>query len=430
MDKEFITGQAVILAAGSCSRFWPLNKKHKSLIKIMGKPLIWHVIQALKRAKIKEIVIVQRESRDTETILKEYDLSGIKYVVQEKPTGTGDAILTAEKLINDHFFVLNAERLDIEYYVGPVLEKFKEMKESNEGAILVAGKTSTPWLFGMLEIQGDKVINLIEKPEPGKEPSDLKIVGVYFLPKEFFSYLKRVPSNPYSLEDALLLYAREKDERVVMVDRDTLALKFPWHIFDSNKFLMNRFLKRKISKKAKIAKSAQIEGKVFIGDNVQVFEHAVIRGPCYIGDNCIIGNNSLVREYTNLENNVLIGANAEVARSIFQEGSSIHSGFFGDSIFGQECKIGAGVITGNVRIDRGNIKSVVKGEKIDTGLDSFGVVIGDNAKIGINVSLMPGVLIGSNSVIGPHSLVRKNVEDNTIFYSEFKEVKKTRNEEN
>jgi len=137
-----------------------------------------------------------------------------------------------------------------------------------------------------------------------------------------------------------------------------------------------------------------------------------------------------VREYTNLENNVLIGANAEVARSIFQEGSSIHSGFFGDSIFGQECKIGAGVITGNVRIDRGNIKSMVKGEKIDTGLDSFGVVIGDNVKIGINVSLMPGVLIGSNSVIGPHSLVRKNVEDNTIFYSEFKEVKKTRNEEN
>ena len=92
----------------------------------MGKPLIWHVIQALKRAKIKEIVIVQRESRDTETTLKEYDLSGIKYVVQEKPTGTGDAILTAEKLINDHFFVLNAERLDIEYYVGPVLRSLKK----------------------------------------------------------------------------------------------------------------------------------------------------------------------------------------------------------------------------------------------------------------------------------------------------------------
>ena len=415
--------QAVILAAGSCSRFWPLGNEHKSLIKIMGKPLIWYVIQALKRARIEEIIIVQRETRDIEKELEQYNISGLKYTTQGKPTGTGDAILTTEKLIKDHFFVLNAERLDIEYYVQPVLDKAKEM-ESQQGVVLVAGKTDTPWIFGILEVKKDKVISLIEKPESGKEPSDLKIVGIYFLPKEFFSYLKRVPSNPYSLEDALLLYAKEKDERVVMVNCDTLALKHPWHIFDSNKFLMNRFLKRKISKKAEIDKSAKIEGDVFIGDNVKVFENAVIKGPCYIGDNCIIGNNSLIREYTNLEKDVLIGAGAEVTRSVFQSGVSVHSGFFGDSIFGRGCKIGAGTITGNVRIDRGNIKSVVKGEKIDTGLDSFGVVVGSNTKVGINVSLMPGVFIGSDCVIGPHSLVRKNVEDNKLFYTEFKEVNK------
>ena len=416
--------QAVILSAGASSRFWPLNNGHKSLTKIMGKPLIWYVIQGLKRAKIKEIIIVQRETRDIEKELKQYHISGLKYTTQKKPTGTGDAILTTEKLIKDQFFVLNAERLDIEYYVKPVLKKIKEMKKPKQGVVLVAGKTNTPWLFGMLEVKKDKVIDLIEKPKLGKEPSDLKIVGIYFLPREFFSYLKRIPSNPYSLEKALLVYAKEKDERVVMVNRDTLALKFPWHLFDSNRFLMNRFLKRKISKKAEIDKSAKIKGNVFIGDRVKIFENAIIKGPCYIGDNCIIGNNALIREYTNIEKNVVVGAGAEVARSIFQSGTSVHSGFFGDSILGQGCKIGAGTITGNVRIDRGNIKSVVKGKKIDTGLDSFGIVVGNNTKIGINVSLMPGVFIGSNCIIGPHSLVRKNVEDNTLFYNEFKEVKK------
>ncbi len=420
--------QVVILAAGQSSRFWPLNNEHKSLMKIMGKPLIWHVIKGLERTKrIKEIIIVQGKNKVLEKELKQYKLSQrIKYVVQTKPTGTGDAILKVKKLIKGQFFVLNAERIDIEYYVEPILKKFKEMtagsKEKN-GLILVAGKTNTPWLFGILKVKKDKVIDLIEKPKPGKEPSNLKIVGVYFLPKEFLSYLEKVPSNPYSLEDALLAYAKEKNERVIMVNRDTLALKFPWHIFDSNRFLINRFLESKISKKAKIAKNAKIEGKVFIGDNTRVFENAVIKGPCYIGKNCIIGNNALVREYVNLEDNVLIGANAEVVRSIFQEGVSVHSGFFGDSIFDKDCKIGAGTITANVRLDRGNIKSKVKGEKIDTGLKSFGTIIGQNTKIGIHSSLMPGVLIGSNVLIGPNSLVRKNIENNTLFYSEFKETR-------
>ena len=415
--------QAVILAAGQSSRFWPLNNEHKSLMKIMGKPLIWHVIRGLEKTKrIKEIIIVQDKNRVLEKKLRQYKLSGIKYIVQTKPTGTGDAILKTKRLIKGQFFVLNAERLDVEYYVEPVLKKFKRSKEKNR-LILVAGKTNTPWLFGILKVKKDKVIDLIEKPKPGKEPSNLKIVGVYFLPKEFLSYLEKAPSHPHSLEKALLAYAKEKDERIVMLDRDTLALKFPWHIFDSNRFLINRFLKPKISKKAKIAKSAKIEGKVFIGDNTRVFENAVIKGPCYIGKNCIIGNNALVREYVNLEDNVLIGANAEVVRSVFQEGVSVHSGFFGDSIFDKDCKVGAGTITANVRLDRGNIKSKVKGEKIDTGLKSFGTIVGQNTKIGIHNSLMPGVLIGSNVLIGPNSLVRKNIENNTLFYSEFKEVK-------
>jgi acetyltransferase-like isoleucine patch superfamily enzyme len=114
---------------------------------------------------------------------------------------------------------------------------------------------------------------------------------------------------------------------------------------------------------------------------------------------------------------------AEVTRSIFQENVHIHSGFFGDSIFGKGCRIGAGTVTANVRVDRGEIKSIVEGEKIGTRLNSFGVVIGENSKTGIRVSLMPGVLIGSNCSIGPNSVIFKNIEDSTNFYTKFKEIK-------
>jgi len=417
--------QAIILAAGESSRFWPLNQRHKSLIKIMGRPLIWYTIDSLKKAKIQEIIIVQGRKRDVEKELKEYRLPRIKYVIQEKLTGTGDAILKAEKLIKGQFFVLNAERLDAKDYIKPILNKFKKEKRK---LILLAGKTQTPWFFGILKLKKDKVIGLIEKPKPGKEPSNLKIVGIYFLPKGFFSYLKRVPSHPYSLEDALLLYAKEKDVRVVAIPKETFALKFPWDLFEITKFLMNKILDSKISKLAKIERGAKIEGKVFIGDNVKIFENAVIKGPCYIGNRCIIGNNTLVRDYSNLEDDVLVGTLAEVTRSIFQEDVHCHSGYFGDSIFGEGCEIGAGTITANIRIDRGEIKSVVKGKKIGTGLKSFGCVTGANTKTGIRCSFMPGVFIGSNCVIGPHSVVFENIEDNTTFYTKFKGIKKRKNE--
>jgi len=123
-----------------------------------------------------------------------------------------------------------------------------------------------------------------------------------------------------------------------------------------------------------------------------------------------------------LENNVLIGAFAEVVRSIFQEDVHIHSGYFGDSIFSRGCRIGAGAITANVRIDRGEIK--VGSKKINTGLNSLGVIMGENTKTGIHCSLMPGVLIGSNCIISPNSIVFENIKDNTSFYTEFKRIKK------
>ncbi|MFA4998478.1 MAG: bifunctional sugar-1-phosphate nucleotidylyltransferase/acetyltransferase [Candidatus Paceibacterota bacterium] len=415
--------QAVILAAGENSRFWPLNQTHKSLIKIMGRPLIWYTIEGLKKSGIKNIIIVQGKSKSVEEELKNYDLGAdVKYAIQAEPKGMGDAILKAKDLLEDKFFVLNAERFDADDFIKPILEK---QKSSSAGVVLSGAKTLTPWLFGVLELDGDKAKNIVEKPEKGKEPSDIRVIGVYLLSKEFLSYCQRVPENMYAFEDSLRLYIKEKEVRVVVFDKEPSSLKYPWHLFGAVEYLMDRYLlKTKISKTAKIAKSAVLQGNIHIGENVKVFENAVIKGPCYIGDNSVVGNNILVRHYSNLENNSLIGTNVEIARSIFQEGVHCHSGFFGDSILGKGCRVGAGTVAANVRIDRGEVRAMVKEERIGTGLDSFGFVMGDNSKIGINCSLMPGVLIGSNCLVGPASVIFENIEDNTNFYTEFNVVKK------
>ncbi len=70
-----------------------------------------------------------------------------------------------------------------------------------------------------------------------------------------------------------------------------------------------------------------------------------------------------MRDYSNLEDGTVIGAYAEVACSIFQKNGSTHSGYFGDSIFAESVKIGAGTVTANVRNDRKTIRLTVKGQR-------------------------------------------------------------------
>ena len=400
--------QAVILAAGESSRFWPLNTRNKSLIKIMGKPLIWYTINSLKEAGIKEIIVVQGPKMDIENDLRKYDLGiKIQYVIQAEPKGMGDALFQAKDFLDNKFMLLDVTRFEAGDYLKLFLEK---QEKTGTSLILLGAETASPQFYGIFRLEGDVVKEVVEKPEKGKEPSNIKNVVVQLLPKEFVDYLRRVPEKMYSFEDALSLYAKEKDVRVIMLDNEPPSLKYPWQLFRVTKYLIDKYLKK---------------NEVRIGKNVKVYEGAVIKGPCYIGDNCIIGNNSLIRDYTNLENDCLVGAFAEITRSIFQENVHTHSGYFGDSIFGKGCRVGAGTIVANVRVDRGEISSVVRGEKIGTGLNSLGVVVGENTKIGVNCSLMPGKLVGSNCQIGPGSVVFENIEDNTKYFTEFKGIKKS-----
>jgi bifunctional UDP-N-acetylglucosamine pyrophosphorylase/glucosamine-1-phosphate N-acetyltransferase len=414
--------QAIILAAGESSRFWPLNKTHKSLIKIMGKPLIWYVINGLKEAEIEEIIIVQGPKRDVEERLGGFNFGiEIKYVIQSEPKGMGNALLSAKKLIKGSFLVLNSYHFEAGEISKKALEKY-ELKEKSIEMILFGAETDRPWDYGIIGFNKINnflyVTSITEKPEKGRELSKIKLVGVYILPVRFFGYLDRVSEGYYSFEEAIRLFMTENNNSKpdkpnvtiidILLNEKTPTLKYPWDLFSINKLLMDKYLGDKVEK----------------GENVKIFENAIIKGPCYIGNNCTIGNNSLIREYVNLEDGCMIGANAEITRSIFQEDVHVHSGYFGDSIFSKGCRVGAGTVTANIRIDRGKVNSIIKGEKINTGLNSLGVMVGENTKIGVNCSLMPGKLIGSNCLIGPKTTVSENIEDNTEFFTEIKGIKK------
>lgn len=409
---------AVILAAGESSRFWPLNSRHKSLFYLMGKPILWWNLRGVEKVGIKKVFIVQSSLKDVEKELRKFKFEKLKihYLIQEKPLGTGNALFVAEKFLKEPFFVLNGDVVCSEEILKEMIKKIKKEKKP----CLAGQETKTPWLFGMMKLKKDRILEIVEKPKPPKEPSKIKVVGVYFLEPKYFQYYQRVKKHPYDFEDALSLYMKENEVKLAMIDlpeeKTPAFLKYPWHLFLAREYLFKKFLKEKIEKGVKIAKDVLIEGEVFIGKGTKIFEGAKIKGPCFIGENCTIGTNSLVRDFTNLENQVLIGAFCEVTRSIFESKVTTHSGYFGDTIIDEDTKIGAGTITSNVRLDRGEIFATVKGEKINTFLKSFGAVIGRNTRIGTMVNIMPGRFVGNNCFVGPNSVVFENIPDDSKFF--------------
>lgn len=93
--------QAVILAAGESSRFVPFRYfDHKSLVKILGKPIIAHTIESIKRSGITDVIIVVSQKTGIKDLLGDGKKFGVKitYVVQKKPTGGGEWITFGKKI--------------------------------------------------------------------------------------------------------------------------------------------------------------------------------------------------------------------------------------------------------------------------------------------------------------------------------------------
>ncbi len=406
--------QAVLLAAGESSRFWPLCEgQHKSLFRLMGKPLIQWTLEALERAGMEEILIVQAPTRAIERELKDKKLNlRLSYVVQERPRGMADALRAAQGALEDSFFVLHAHEFTVDRWIEPMRQK---SRETGSKLILAGQRTEEPWKYGVLVLEGDRAVGIIEKPHK-ESPSDVRVVGIYLVPREFLDVLERVDEHPYAYEEALAHYMSAHDVRVVIREEPSPSLKYPWDLFHVTRLLMDEHLQFFRASSARISPLAHIEGEVYLGERVKIFEYAVIKGPCYIGPDCVIGNHALVREYTDLEEGVVIGAHAEVARCLFQEGASTHSGYFGDSIFDRGARAGAGTVTANVKVHRAEIKPVVKGERVSTGLSSLGAMVGAETQLGICTMTMPGVLIGARSFVGPGIVVEENVPSDVQVY--------------
>lgn len=413
--------RAVILAAGEGQRLRPLTyTRPKHMIPVGGKPILEHVINALKASGIEDILIVVNYMAD---VIKEYFGDGskygvkIKYVYQEKISGTAGAIFSAREYINEPFLAINGDTLFSPDAIKLVIDKFCE--ESSD-AVLAAVRISDPREFGVLKVKDGELIDIVEKPSK-EVTGSLVNAGIYVFPTDIFSYIERTKLSERGeleiTESIRLLLSENRRVSVVEISGESwLDIGRPWDLLEANARILAQI---KQSILGDVEEGAHIKGPVFISEGALIRSGSYIEGPVFIGCGSDIGPNCYIRPYTSIGKNVRIGNACEIKNSILMDNVHVgHLSYIGDSIIGENCNLGAGSISANLRFDKKTVKMRVKGEVVDTGRVKLGVVMGDNVLTGVGALFMPGVTIGCNCWIGPNVVVYEDVPSNTILILE------------
>ncbi len=410
----------LFLCGGTGKRMFPLTED-KFLLKFLGKSLLEHQIEVAKEAGLNEFVIVGNPQNITTIKEIAANMAGIRIelAVQEQPLGIANALESASQFLDGEIVVVNPN----DVFDSSAYTALLETHRSNPAFSYIIGyEVSNYFPGGYLVVSEEgELKSIIEKPARGQEPSNLVniLIHLHTEPKRLLEYVAGVQTDRDDAYECALDAAVKDTHRIRAVPYagSWSPIKYPWHIFNVVQYFLDRS-SASISPSAHVSERAVIEGKVIIDDNVRVFENAVIRGPVYIGPNSVIGTNSLVREYSHIGPDCVVGFSTEVKGSYIGEGCWFHINYIGDSIIGEGCSFGANTVLANWRFDEKNISVKIEGKLTESGLDKLGAIVGNNCKTGINASVMPGVKIGPNSVVGSHVCLTDDLEpDRMIIYN-------------
>lgn len=186
------------------------------------------------------------------------------------------------------------------------------------------------------------------------------------------------------------------------------VIKYPWDYLKIIQEIMNNHIfESKISSTAIIPKTTILNGPCIIEDGVEIDEFCKIKGPIFIGKNSFIGMGSLVRNCM-LGANTSIGFNCEIAKCFFSGQADIaHHNVILDSVIGRNVWFGGYSGTANVLLTKKNVKFQIDDNLIDTGVNHFGAVVGNNSAVGAAVIILPGRQIQSDSVIQAGTILGK-----------------------
>lgn len=438
----------IILAAGKGTRM--RSSLPKVLQPLAGRPLLGHVIETAKKLNADNIITIYGHGGDL--VQAAFAEQEIKWVEQAEQLGTGHAVqMTLPVLPQDGVSLILSGDVPC---INPVtLQKLLDAT-AETGIGLVTLTLPDANGYGRIVREQGQIQAIVEHKDASEEQRQIKEIntGIYAVSNaKLHQWLPRLSNDnaqgEYYLTDIVAMaladgmqVASVEPEMAFEVegvnDRVQLAalerqfqafqakqlMQQGVHLIDPSRFALRGNLT--VGTDVCIDINVIIEGDCELGNNVEIGAGCVIKNtkiaagtkvqPYSIFDSAIVGEDTQIGPFARLRpgaklaNEVHIGNFVEVKNTTIGLGSKAnHFTYLGDAEVGAGSNIGAGTITCNY-----------------DGANKFKTIIGDQAFIGSNSSLVAPVRIGNGATVGAGSTITRDVEDNSLAVERSKQFAK------
>jgi len=213
--------KGVVLAGGKATRLRPLTKvTNKHLLPIYDRPLIYYPLQAMAQAGVRDVLVITNPEHAGHFIQllgsgREFGLH-LAYELQEEAGGLAQAVSLAESFVGqDKMLVLLGDNIFTQN-LRPAVERFSD---EESGAVIFGVEMQHPEQYGVIEMDGERVVGIEEKPSQPK--SHLIQTGIYMYDEHVWTHLQGLtPSARGELEitDLNNIYVRAGTMRCETLD--------------------------------------------------------------------------------------------------------------------------------------------------------------------------------------------------------------------
>lgn len=439
---------AIVLAAGLGTRM--KSELPKAMHRVCGKPMVGHVVDALRSADCERVVVVVGHKAE---VVQAYFGDSVEYAFQHEQLGTGHAVAQARRLLAGFDGTTVVCYGDNAALSARTIRSLVSAHLASSGVATVATvNLSNPTGFGrVIRTQSGDFDKIVEEADATPEQRSIceVNVGLYaFDNATLFRALERIRAEnaqrEYLLPDVLPVIKSDGGKIACFVlddPTDAAAANDRVQLAELEKILRDRVRRRVMESGVTLLdpSSTYIDPDVEIGRDTVVYPFTFIEGSTRIGSECVIGMGcrivdseignrvridqstlvgsvvgndvtigpyAYIRPESRIEDGAKIGDFTEIKKSRVGRGSKVpHLSYVGDADIGEGVNIGAGTITCNYD---GKVKHKT--------------VIEDGAFIGSNTNLVAPVTVGRGAFVAAGSTITHDVPGGSLAIARSRQV--------
>lgn len=299
--------QAVILAAGRGTRLGNLSQHYsKAMVPIVGKPMLFRVMDEMLEAGITRFVIVVGENtHEISSYCESHPLNGvdIEIALQNSPIGTADALVSAAPFIDGDFLLSSVDNLVEADALIRLISHFNESKDNLTFTLLPASVTQIQQSAEIL-LEGQQVVAITEKPiQPQTTHAS---IFLYACQPFLLDYARRVQTSVRSeleIQSAFQQLLNDRYQIGTMSIQRRFHLTYPEDILALTLFVFENRSVHHIG--SPIPSSVTIKSPVWIEENVTIEEGATIGPLVVLSHGVSIGKQAVLSDCVIMENIVI-----------------------------------------------------------------------------------------------------------------------------